>query len=235
MKLIKYTTYAFILFFLVSFKPVGLLEKLSASFVSKQLLQGKMAIIKGDIYYNINGNLTSHFNYPKEFVLLANKFGESKVYDPSDNTVMLYQNIMFSTQSSQFAYFFSGKKNDMGLSNFGYIQDKTYFEGKLFVSEWKLKKQNFKTPIQKVKLVSDNQKPIYMDYKDKTEKIIRKVYYYNYQKLLNFDFPTVTTEILFEGKDSTISKTAYDNFKINTDANSPYFDFNIPKNARNIK
>ena len=147
---------------------------------------------------------------------------------------MLFQNIMFSTQSSQFAYFFSGKKNDMGLSNFGYIQDKTYFEGKLFVSEWKLKKPNLKLPIQTVRLVYDMQKPIYMDYKDNSGKIIRKVYYYNYQKLLNYDFPAVTTEIMYEGKDSTVSKTSYDNIKLNGEAISTYFNFSIPGNAKII-
>ena len=234
MKLIKYIVLYSGIVLLSAYTPTGFLEKLSASFISRQVTQGKVATIKGDIYYQMSGVLTSHFSYPKEYILVANKFGESKIYDPSDNTVMLFQNIMFSTQSSQFAYFFSGKKNDMGLSNFGYIQDKTYFEGKLFVSEWKLKKPNLKLPIQTVRLVYDMQKPIYMDYKDNSGKIIRKVYYYNYQKLLNYDFPAVTTEIMYEGKDSTVSKTSYDNIKLNGEAISTYFNFSIPGNAKII-
>ena len=234
MKTIKFVVSIIGIVILTSSKPVGTFEKLSASFISRQVQQGKSATVKGELYYQNNGNLTSHFNVPKEYVLIANKLGESKVYDPAENTVMLFQNLMYSTQSSQFAYFFSGKKSDMGLSNFGYIQEKTYFDGKLYVSEWKLKKQEPKSLIQKVKLVLDQQKPIYMDYKDKTGKIIRKVFYYNYQKLMNFDFPTTTTEIIYEGKDSTVSKTTYDNFKINEEAKSKYFNFIIPTNAKSI-
>ncbi len=234
MKTIKFVVLIIGIVILTSSKPVGTFEKLSASFISRQVQQGKSAIIKGEIYYQSNGNLSSHFIYPKEFVLLANKFGESKMYNPIDNTVILYQNIMYSSQSTQFSYFLSGKKNDMGLSNFGYIQEKTYYENKMFISEWKIKKADPKSPVQKVKLVQNEQKPIYMDYKDKTGKIIRKVYYYNYQKLMNFDFPTTTTEIVYEGKDSTVSKTTYDNFKINEEAKSKYFNFIIPTNAKSI-
>ena len=234
MKFIKFLLIIIVFVGLTSSNNIGNLDRLSASFISRQVQQGKSVTVKGELFYQNNGNLTSHFILPKEYILIANKLGESKVYDPSNNTVMLFQNIMYSTQSTQFAYFLSGKKNDMGLSNFGYIQERTFFEGKLFISEWKLKKQDPKSQIQKVKLVLDQQKPIYMDYKDKTGKVIRKVYYYSYQKLMNFDFPSVTTEIIYEGKDSVVSKTIYDNFKLNEEANSKYFNYLIPANAKSI-
>lgn len=216
-----------------SFMPFGKeISKVSATLISRQVQNGKSVTLKGEIYYQRNGNLTTHFTYPKEYVMMANSLGETKIYDPTSNTVSKYQNQLFSTQSSQFYYFLSGKISDMGLTNIGYVQDKTRFEKGLTISEWKLKKEDPKALIQKVKLVFSNNKPVYMDYKNKDNKIIRKVFYYNYTILENIEFPGTTTEIQYEGKDSSVSKTSYESFKTNEQAVSNYFNFVIPSNAK---
>ena len=219
--------------FLYSFLPFGgEIAKISANLVSRQVQNGKSVTIKGEIFYQRNGNLTTHFIYPKEYVMMGNNVGETKIYDPISNTVIKYQNQLLSTQSSQFYYFLSGKVSDMGLTAIGYVQEKTKYESGLMMSDWKLKKPDAKALIQKVKLVFNNNKPVYMDYKDSKNKIIRKVYYYNYVALDNIEFPGTTTEIQYSGKDSTVSKTSYENFKTNEQANSSYFNFTIPANAK---
>ena len=230
----KIIIFTFLLFSaLTSFSPYYTgIEKLSATLISRQVQNGQSVTIKGEIFYQRNGNLTTHFTYPKEYILLANSLGETKVYDPLKNTVLQYQNFLFSTQTSQFYYFFSGKTYDMGLTNIGYVQEKTYYDNNLLVTEWKLKKSDTKALIQKIKLVFDNQKPVYMDYRNLSDKIIRKVYYYNYTHLQEYDFPSVTTEIIYNDKDSTVTKTSYDNFKVNEQTNSPYFNYSIPPNAK---
>jgi len=209
------------------------IEKLAASVNTRQVQQGKSITVKGDIYYQRNGNMVTHFSFPREVVILANKLGETRIYDPLHNTVLRYQNEAFSTQSTQMAYFLNGNTTDMGLPQLGFVQDKTYHAQTFLVTEWKLKTPDSKALIQRVKLVYDKAMPIYMHYTDASGKLIRKVFYYNYQLLANRSFPTTTTEILYSGNDSTVSKTTYGNFQLNTSANSPYFNFMIPANAKN--
>lgn len=90
-----------------SFLPgPALIERLSASMVSRQVNSGKSVTVKGEICYLRNGNMITHFTFPRQYFVISNKQGEVKIYDPSRNTVMLYQNFLFSSQSSQFYYFF---------------------------------------------------------------------------------------------------------------------------------
>jgi outer membrane lipoprotein-sorting protein len=209
-----------------------IVERISASIVTRQAQQGKSVTLKGDIYYQRNGNMVTHFTYPMEYIVVANRLGETKVYDPAKNTVMQYQNFLFSTQSSQFYYFFSGKISDMGLTNIGYVQDKTYNDNNLLVTEWKLKTASKKALIQRIKIVYDGQKPVYMHYQDGAGKIFRKVFYYNYQMLDSYSFPATTTEITYDKKDSTVSKTNYMDFKLNERTDGAYFNYTIPANAK---
>ena len=208
------------------------IEKVSGAMVIQQVQQGKSVTLKGDVYYQRNGKMVTHFTSPREFVIVANKLGETRIYDPTKNTVNQYQNALFSTQSSQFYYFFSGRIADMGLSRTGYVQDKTYNDGSLLVTEWKLKTPNKKAAIQRVKIVYQGQEPVYMHYQDIAGNIFRKVFYYNYQRLDAYSFPATTTEIIYDKGDSVVSRTNYFDFKLNEQANSPYFNFTIPSNAK---
>ena len=200
--------------------------------VTRQVQQGKSVTLKGDIFYQRNGNMVTHFTYPREYMVVANKLGETKIYDPVKNTVLQYQNFLFSTQSSQFYYFFSGRVADMGLIQIGYVQDKTYNDNDLLVTEWKLKTPNKKALIQRIRIVYRGQQPVYMHYENGSGKAFRKVFYYNYQILDNYSFPATTTEILYDKGDSVVSKTNYTDFKVNDRAEGGYFNFTVPANAK---
>jgi len=211
--------------------PVAI-DKISASMVIRQVQQGKSVTLRGDIFYQRNGNMITHFTYPREYMIVANKLGETRIYDPMKNTVIEYQNFLFSTQSSQFYYFFSGRVADMGLTKIGYVQDKTYNEGVLLVTEWKLKRPDKKANIQRIRIVYDGQRPVYMHYEEAGGRVFRKVYYYNYQMLNDYTFPSTTTEILYDKGDSVVSKTNYTDFKLNEMSTSAWFDYTIPANAK---
>lgn len=208
------------------------IERLSASMVTRQVQQGKSVTLKGDIFYQRNGNMVTHFTFPREYMVVGNKLGETKIYDPLKNTVLQYQNFLFSTQSSQFYYFFSGKIADMGLIQIGYVQDKTYNEDGLLVTEWKLKTPNKKALIQRIRIVYNGQQPVYMHYENGAGTIFRKVFYYNYQTLDAYSFPATTTEIVYDKGDSVVSKTNYSDFRLNDRASGAYFNFTIPANAK---
>lgn len=208
------------------------IERLSATVLTRQVQKGKLVTVRGEVFYQRNGNMVTHFSFPQEMVILANKLGETRIYDPRRNAVMRYQNGAFSTSTTQLSYFLTGATADMGLIQIGFVQDRTYNTGKLLVTEWRQKVIDKKAPVQRVKVVFDKANPIYMHYADTGGKIIRKVFYYNYQPLDGRPFPTSTTEIIYEGADSTVAKTVYGGIKLNGDASSPYFQYTIPANAR---
>ncbi|HVU55691.1 MAG TPA: hypothetical protein VHD83_11595 [Puia sp.] len=208
------------------------IERISADMTIRQVQQGKSVTLRGSLYYQRNGNLVTHFVYPKEYMIVANKLGETKLYDPVKNTVVQYQNFLFSTQSSQFYYFFSGKVSDMGLTRIGYVQDKTYNEAGMLVTEWKLKTPDKKAAIQRIKIVYDGQRPVYMHYEEAGGRVFRKVFYYNYQMLDTYYFPATTTEILYDKGDSVVSKTNYTDFKLNESSTTGWFNYTIPRNAK---
>jgi outer membrane lipoprotein-sorting protein len=208
------------------------IEKISADMTIRQVQQGQSVTLKGSLYYLRNGNMVTHFVYPREYMIVANKLGETRLYDPVKNSVIQYQNFLFSTQSSQFYYFFSGRISDMGLTRIGYVQEKTYNDGSLLVTEWKLKTPNKKSAIQHIRIVYDGQRPVYMHYEEAGGRVFRKVFYYNYQQLDAYSFPTTTTEILYEKGDSVVSKTSYTDFRLNERATGGYFDYTIPPNAK---
>lgn len=230
------TTALFICFLLgTSFAVKQNIERIYVKMESKQLQAGKSIILKSEICFEQNGDMVTHFTSPVEYVVVTNKTGEIKIYDPAKNTVISKQANLFSTQSSQLVFFLSGKANDMGLLDLGFIPTKTYPENSLIVSEWMHKVPDTKSPVVKVKLVHQQQKPIYMHYQDKTNTVIRKVFYYGYKQLNQFSFPSITTEIIYNSNtDSVITKTTYSDFKLNEAAKSNYFGYKIPVTARRI-
>jgi outer membrane lipoprotein-sorting protein len=208
------------------------IERLSADMTIRQVQQGKSVTLRGSLYYQRNGNMVTHFSYPREYMIVSNKLGETRLYDPVKNTVVQYQNFLFSTQSSQFYYFFSGKVSDMGLTRIGYVQDKTYNDNGMLVTEWKLKTPDKRATIQRIRIVYDGQRPVYMHYEEAGGRVFRKVFYYNYQMLDTYFFPTTTTEILYDKGDSVISKTNYTDFKLNGSTTEAWFNYTIPRNAK---
>lgn len=212
------------------------IDKVEANVETKQLENGKSITLKSQVFYQSNGDCISHFTYPVDYFVITNKLGEVKVYDPNQNSVIIQQDNMYSSKTTPFYFFLSGKSNDMGLTDLGFIPYKTYSEKNVIVTEWKKKKPSLDIPVQFVKLVHQQQNPIYMEYKTINNKILRKVYYYKYANLNQFKFPTTITDIVYnlKNKDSVISKTAYTDIKLNTDANSAYFSYKIPTSAKKI-
>lgn len=210
-------------------------QKITAHVFTRQTEKGYVSAISGDLYYTRNGNLVSSFTSPKPYIMVTNNQGEVRIYDPVKNTVMQFQNALFSTTTTPFFYFFTGKTADMGLQHSGYRISDTHFDKDLMVTLWKTENPQPKDPVVFVKLVHQRNKPIYMDYEDAKHQVIRKVYYYDYTDLGGISFPKTFTEILYQKEDSVITKTEYSAFKLNGDASSPLFNFEIPVNAKLIK
>lgn len=214
----------------------GSLQKVSAHVYARQAEKGYFTAIQSNLYYTSNGNLISEFISPEKYIMITNNKGEVKIYNPKENTVMQFQNSLMSTHTIPFYFFFSGKTSDMGLRRAGYKLINTQFDRQMVITTWQLATEgDKKDPVAYVKLVHKDFKPVYMDYEDKQRKVIRKVYYYDYINLTGIEFPKTFTEIVYQGKDSIVTKTEYSDFKVNEHAVSALFKFEVPSNAKLIK
>jgi hypothetical protein len=212
------------------------IDKFQVTVVSKKLEKGKSITINSEVFFKGNGDCVTKFTTPIPYLMLSNSLGEIKVYDPKENTVIVQQDQLFSTKMNTLYNFLYNQTQDLGLKNLGYTPNNSKQDiNKTTITEWvPLNKE--KELIQKIKLVIRDSKPIYIEYKNKKNFTLRKVYYYNYILINGIPFPTINTEIVFNEatKDSTIQKTTYSNFMLNDKANSAFFDYKIPYNAKRV-
>jgi len=212
----------------------SVIKKVMTKMVVRQVHNGISAMMKADLFYdNVSSKMITHFTYPLEYIVVTNNKGELNIYNPVQNTIIQKQNFAYSVESSQLFYFLSHQTADLGLKKMNYSIIKTSFEKDLVITEWKSNQAAKKGDIEKVKLVHRNQNPIYMSYIDTKGAIKRKVYYSGYQNMGNINFPTTSTEIVYNTeKDSTINKTVYSEIKWDENAASTYFTYQIPTNAK---
>lgn len=207
-------------------------KKVSATMTMRTAHKGKTTNTRAEVCYAISGKMVTLFPKPAELYLFNNAEGELRVYDPTKNSILLQQNPMYGTETTQFFYFLHNRKADLGLSNLGFSLGQTKFENGVMITTWKSPTPAAKQ-IKRVELVHKGQTPIFMKYVDPSERVIKKVYYYNYTKLGNLDFPLAITQIDYITlKDSIITKTAYSDLKINEQVISKLLDFQIPANAK---
>ena len=208
------------------------IQKLSASLTTKQVHKGKATTLKANLYYAAGGKMVTHFTYPKEYFLLTNNKGEYKIYDPKANTVEQSQNLAFSTDVTYFGHFLNNRLADMGLRNLGFTLYNTRFENTTTITEWQPQLVNASSALL-VELVHENNLPIFIGYKDLKGNYMRKVFFYNYQKIQQVNLPATMTDINYLAPgDSVVSRTQYSNLLVNETAKSDYFNFQIPANAK---
>lgn len=208
------------------------IEKLSTDIHIQQTRKGKVSSVKADFHYQSNGKLVAHFSQPAEYILITNKKGEYQIYDPATKEVEQNQNPAFSAEMTFFGHFLAGRHADMGLNLLGFTLEDTKIENNITITTWRPQTvDNVHSFV--IELVHEDYLPIFLAYKDLKNNILRKIYFYDYRKLLGLDIPATMTEINYIGKtDSIISRTQYTNFLINEQCNSRYFNFKIPSYAK---
>jgi len=211
-------------------------KKISMIMVARSNKNGKTATIKSEIAYQVaGGKMVSHFTQPNNQYIINNAKGEVSIYDPAKNTVIQQVNYIFSTETTQFYYFLNNQKSDLGLRNMGFTNKATKFEKNLMISTW-IAPAKLSKSIRSVELVHNGGNPIYTKYIDGEGKVMKKVYYYNFQKVGDIEFPLAVTQIdFFTAKDSVITKTSYSDVKINEAINNELINFTIPLNAKALK
>ncbi|MFT6133731.1 MAG: hypothetical protein ACJAZM_000208 [Cyclobacteriaceae bacterium] len=187
------------------------------------------------VYFDENSQLIIRQLFPMELFVFNNKEGELKIYNPEKNQVFQQMNYMLGSQNNQFYFFLMNKTDDMGLFDLGFELMSSRLEDQLLISEYN-SPPSVKQYFDKVELVHKGKRPIFVGYKDKKGKFLKKVYYYNYIEDIGLAFPGAITEINYiDKRDSIVSKTSFTNFKINDEVDREIMRFEIPLDAQLIE
>ncbi len=231
MKFLKLPLFILCAWFLSSFTPSP--SRISLKMEAKMLNKGKAITVNAEIYYQHDqGRMITRYLPPLDYMFISNNKGEAKVYYPATNEVMSKQGAEFDTEKSLLGFFLSNKLSDLGLGEMGFKITDTRFEDGLVISTYFPPNEllNF---YSKVQLVHESYKPIYIAWYGPKEKLIKKIYYYEYSSYPDFTLPLKVVEIGYAANgDSVINKMTYSQVKTGVNANSSFFNFKIPVNAK---
>ncbi|MEQ9402830.1 MAG: hypothetical protein RIM99_04525 [Cyclobacteriaceae bacterium] len=190
---------------------------------------GKTTKLNADIYFGRKGEMVTHFTSPAEVYILNNKKGELSVYNPEINSVYQSVNYQAGSESTTFYYFLMNQSADMGLNRIGFKLSDSKVDGKLLINIWEPPQEI--PGLADIELVRDSGKPIFMGYRDKKGKYVKKVFYYNYEFFRGINFPMAITEIDYVEQDSIVSKTTFNSFQFDMASDQEMLQFQIPKDA----
>ena len=217
---------------LSGFHPAWQSNSFQAHMRVRTAQSGYMQTLEADIYYSLDGRMVTYYTQPKTYTTVNNRDGELQVYNPERHTVFQRTNPLLSSENSQLFFFLHNRQFDMGLSTMGFRNTNTNFEDNLMVSEWTPPIELTKA-ISGIKMVHDGPNPIYLEYKDPEGMVVKKVYFYNYQKVGAQQFPQAMTQIDYlQGQDSILSKTEFTQFKIDADVDQAKLNWTVPADAK---
>ncbi len=202
---------------------------------TQSLQAGQMAEVRAEMFYQaLNGRLLTRFTLPPGEIMITNHLGELSVYNEAENKVYRTQSLEYSSTNNLLYFFLHGKVLDLGLGSMGFEQEKPVFSDDLMITRW-LPPASLRHLFSSVELVHQGHLPIYAAYYDAGGGMVKKVYYSDYYQLPELDLPMTVTEFSYlPGGDSIVSRIRFSDVRINQDAASLWFDFQIPDDARII-
>ena len=209
--------------------PAGAQRKVSANVEVKTVAKGKLTTVTKSVYCTSNGRLVTLFRTPAEYYYIANTKGETQIYRPQTNEVLSQYDPTLSSNSELAMLFLSGRINDLGLGQFGYKATKTTREEGYVKTVYS--PSNTQQPT--VEIVYEDYLPIYCEYTAPDGALLSKKYLSEYQRFGRMVLPLRITDIAYDGRDSTVTRTIYSGVRIDQD--SPEFDFTVPAGAKPMK
>lgn len=200
---------------------------------SQSLQGGRAATVEAELFYqSLDGRMVTVFQQPYHQVMVTNKQGELSVYRPGENTVYRRQSMEYSSENNLVYFFLEGKTHDLGLREMGFTQTKTEFEDGLLITHW-MPPAAMGHLFSHIKLVHEDYMPIHAAYYDASRKLVKKVYYSNYEVFPQIILPMTITEFNYlPGGDSIVSRVQFSEVYLNRQAVSSWFDFSIPHDAQ---
>ena len=198
---------------------------------SQSLHRGKVVKVEAELFfYAMDARMVTRYIQPSHQIMIANNKGEVALYNEKENSVVYRQGHEYSTESGMIQFFLQGKTRDLGLSDFGFQQMSTEFKDNLVVTEW-FPPASLYHLYNRIELVHEDFMPIYAAYYDATRKLAKKVYYSDFQYFGDVYLPGLVTEFNYIGNDSIINRIRFSDIRVNHQATSPWFNFEIPSDA----
>jgi len=200
---------------------------------SLTLDEGKYIKVKSNILFDqTQGKMVTYFHYPKEYFFVNNDFGEAKIYLPESNKVIVKYGKNYSTSSSFIYSFLNNQQSDFGLKGQDFQLKETYFEDQYLVTKW-IPPSQFLKLFTSVKLVTENNYPVFCGYYDSDGDAVQKMYFSNYIPVNYTKIPGRITQISYvlESGDSSVNKITFSNLKTGTNLANNLRDFKIPEDA----
>ena len=203
---------------------------------TQSLHKGKRADVIADIFYrSLDGRMITRYQQPAEHIMITNNKGELVIYNQADNTVYREQSLDYSTDNHLIYFFLSGKTQDLGLREMGFELMATELIEGLVKTTW-FPPQSLFGLFSQIELVHENSLPIYAGYYDSSKKLVKKIYYTDYEHFPQIVLPLNVTEFNYlPGNDSIVNRMRLSDVRVNRNANSPWFNFTIPADARIIE
>lgn len=185
-------------------------------------------------YFDTSGKMVAIYDRPENLVIINDERGRVAIYDSENNTVVQANNPYYSSRTNELYYFINSKKYDLGLSEIGFKMQESQMEDGLIVTEWVPPVDGMQY-FSFIKMVHEGDNPIYLEYRNQENEIIKKVFYYDYEYFNQLEIPTSVTTIDFASEnDSTVSKTMYSNFQFDTEENKEKLNYKVPSDAKTI-
>lgn len=196
---------------------------------------GKKVTVKQDIFYTLStNNLVIHFTAPEEYIYQTNLQGEARFYYPKSNEVKLIHDPFLTAKNNLIYYFANNKVSDMGLQEGGFALTNSHNQNNLIISSWQAPTA-LQQYLASAELVHENFLPKYLAYYSAKGKIVKKIYYLNYQNFRNFVLPMRVVEIEYKTpQDSVIHSQTFSQVQNLYQPSNPMFQFKIPENAKVI-
>ncbi len=233
--LITLTAIAFMGALFLSAHSFSGVDRIMLRMKSQSLQGGKAATLEAELYYqSLDGKMITVFQEPEHQVMITNRDGELSIYRPSDNSLYRRQSIEYSSENNLVYFFLHGKTHDLGLRDMGFTQSGTDFRDGLLITEW-MPPASLGHLFSRIELVHEDYMPVYAGYYDAGQKLVKKVYYDNYEVFPQIILPMTITEFNYlPGGDSIISRVRLSEVHMNRQAVSPWFEFEIPEDAKII-
>lgn len=222
--------FALALLLLVSGNAANAQRRVSADVEVKQLTKQSVMTNNKSVYCTNNGRLVVCSKTPTESIMVTNQLGETRMYFPARNEVLVDNSGQSSSKNELLSLFLFGRMDDLGLGLEGYTLSSSEMEDGLL-------KKTFtsKDPQQapRAEIVYKDYLPIYLAFLNLEGRIVSKTYFSNYRNVGRMQFPHRSTNISYVAKgDSTVVRTIYSNVKVDVD--DPMFNFQVPSDAKEI-
>lgn len=225
---------AFLFLVICGFSMFGV-DRLMLKMESQSLQGGKTAILHADLYYEaLDGKLITRMDSPLNKVMITNRYGELAIFDPEENSIYRSQGLEYSSENNLIFFFLSGKTQDLGLRDMGFRVEKTEFKDGLLVTHW-APPSAFNHLFSYIEIVHEDHLPIYAAYYDASGKMIKRVFYSDFEIYSDIILPLTVTEFNYlPDGDSIVNRVRFSDVRINRQAVSSWFEFEIPDDARFI-